>query len=140
MAEPRRLCAGPCGRNRAEKFFTSERGTVCEFCQRDVRRRASRNARLQKLYDITQEEYEILLDAQDGKCAGCGGDRRYNLAVDHDHALEKKVGSRKSIRGLLCKRCNGILRDAWDIAQVLRNLADYLDDPPAQKILAALSR
>lgn len=85
-----------------------------------------------KTYQITQEEYREL--AKDG-CAVCGGSRNYNLAVDHDHALEKTHGVRASVRGTICKRENRILRDARDDAQLLRALADYLDNPPARAVL-----
>jgi recombination endonuclease VII len=55
---------------------------------------------LQAKYDITEDEYIRLYNAQDGRCAICGihpADKL--LCVDHDH----KTGL---VRGLLCVRCN----------------------------------
>jgi hypothetical protein len=60
-----------------------------------------------KNYGISQEEYDALLLAQDGKCAVCGredsGQKRNGeycqMLVDHDHETGK-------VRGLLCHDCN----------------------------------
>ena len=51
-------------------------------------------------YGITKEQYEFLLESQEGRCGICrensGGKP---LCVDHDHAT-------MIVRGLLCQRCN----------------------------------
>lgn len=125
-----RLCT-KCKRNRAEKFF-KPRGRICAPCQRGRVQLASRDVRLMENYGLTLEDYAALLAAQGGRCAICGGTRKKNLDVDHDH---KKVG-RESVRGLLCPRCNRqILRHARDNAALLRAAADYLDRCPAQETL-----
>lgn len=51
-------------------------------------------------YGLSIEDYDTMLQAQDGKCASCGKlpDKR-RLNVDHDHITGE-------IRGLLCTRCN----------------------------------
>lgn len=131
MSEPRagyRRCT-KCEKNRAEKFFTPK-GRVCSTCRKATRRAASRNSRLQDTYGLTNEEYQLLFEAQDGRCAICKETRRANLAVDHCHKTE-------AIRGLLCQRCNGQLlaRGARDRPEVLRAAADYLEDYPAWKVL-----
>lgn len=85
-----------------------------------------------------------MFEAQGGVCAICKKPRPYNLPVDHDHQLERELieagvepleAARRSIRGLVCKRDNGLLRDVRDDTQILRASADYLDDPPARKVL-----
>ncbi|MFE9455964.1 endonuclease VII domain-containing protein [Streptomyces californicus] len=131
MAEPRpgyRKCE-KCSKNRAEKFYTP-RGKVCSACRKATRRAASRNSRLQATYGLTNEEYQRLFEAQDGRCAICQETRRTNLAVDHCHKTE-------AIRGLLCQRCNGQLlaRGARDRPEVLRRAAEYLEQYPAWKVL-----
>ena len=69
-----------------------------------------RNRSLVNLYDITLEEYSLLLENQNHKCAICGVDKcpsGRSLAVDHDHKTNK-------IRGLLCQNCNtglGLFKD-----------------------------
>lgn len=66
-----------------------------------------------KTYGLTQQQYDEMYQAQDGKCAICHeppgqwGVTQRALAVDHDHKTGK-------VRGLLCDGCNralGIMRD-----------------------------
>lgn len=70
---------------------------------------------LMRRYNLTAEQYALMLDAQHGVCAVCGGeDTRNNnnseehpLVVDHDHATGK-------VRGLICHSCNiaiGLMQD-----------------------------
>lgn len=123
-----------CDQNRALKFF-APRGRVCKPCQRGRGRLAARSVRLVEQYGITEADYAALLAAQGGACAICGGTRRKNLDVDHDHKLE----GRASVRGLLCARCNRqILRHARDDAALLRAAASYIDNPPARSVLKGL--
>jgi hypothetical protein len=133
-----RRCRGTCGRNRAERFFTGPRGTVCLDCQKARRRKTGRRHRIKRTYGITDEEAELILQAQGGLCA-CRETRKYNLAVDHDHQIEREQNVRASVRGRLCKRCNKVLAYVRDNPQILRWLADYLEDPPARRILENLS-
>jgi len=82
---------------------------------------------LAETYGLTHEEYDALLAAQGDVCAICGGKRKYNLQVDHDH----RTGA---IRGLLCKQCNKRLLPACrDSAMVLLAAVEYLDNPPANE-------
>jgi hypothetical protein len=82
--------------------------------------------RLKTVYNMTTEQYAALLAHQGGVCAGCGmKPKTRKLAVDHCHKTNR-------VRGLLCKPCNsGVLASAKDNAETLRNLANYLDNPPA---------
>jgi len=54
---------------------------------------------MERLYGISVEEYNRLLDQQGGTCAICDEAPEYHLYVDHDHETEK-------VRGLLCRACN----------------------------------
>jgi len=103
---------------------------------------ASRDVRLRETYGIDQAYYERLLARQDGRCGICQGTRRGNLDVDHDHALERELlasgvgkpeATRRSIRGLLCRRCNRrLLPSCRDDEQILLRAIEYLRFPPAQ--------
>lgn len=137
MTEPRRECTG-CHRKRAERFYVSPRGRKCADCRKRRTRYASRDVHLVETYGITQAEYDALLAAQGGKCAICRGTRPGNLDCDHDHALVRAGHSvRDSIRGLLCRRCNRrLLPAAQDSVERLRDVIAYLENPPAQKVLA----
>ena len=81
------------------------------------------------LIGLRSEEYDELLNIQNGVCAGCGATefngKSYHLAVDHDH----ETGT---IRGLLCLKCNRILGLAQDNPDLLRKLADYLEHGVAE--------
>ena len=78
-------------------------------------------------FGIEAEEYYAMLADQGGVCAICGrAPRKQRLAVDHNH----KTGE---IRGLLCMRCNHkVLGGSGESVDVLRNAADYLENPPAR--------
>lgn len=133
-----------CKKNRAVKFFKA-RGRICSPCQRGRVSLAARDVRLLENYGLTLDDYAALFAAQGGRCAICRGTRRKNLDVDHSHSLladllaagvEAVDAKRRSIRGLLCARCNRqILRHARDDAALLRAAADYLDAPPAPVVL-----
>jgi hypothetical protein len=92
---------------------------------------------LRTLYNLTPEDYQKMKIAQNGVCAICkkpemAVDTRRSkvrdLSVDHDHKTNEN-------RGLLCHFCNhalGLLKDNPDIC---RSAAEYLDNPPARKVL-----
>lgn len=127
MALKRRMCKA-CKKNRREDFYSSPRAKTCRDCLKKNRRNYSRDTRLQETYGITEDEYRALLDKQGGKCAICGGTRRYNLDVDHDHKDER-------LRGLLCKACNRrLLPNAKDSIEILKRAIEYLEAPPAQAL------
>ena len=71
-------------------------------------------------YGLTPEEYEALLEKQDGHCAICLAPPETNkrLAVDHDH----ETGA---VRGLLCFRCNTSI-ETLTVPGVLHRAVEYL--------------
>lgn len=129
-----RPCAR-CKKNRSERFYVSSRGTVCATCRKQSRSAASHGTRIEALYGITAKEYSALYIAQGEMCAICKGSRKYRLAVDHDHKLERETTSRLSVRGLLCKRCNSLLAKVRDDTRMLDAAIDYLLHPPARSII-----
>ena len=87
------------------------RSSWCRSCKTDhemgrraVRRR--RNATYKYKYGITVDDYDVMLENQNGVCAICNrvDMQGIRLAVDHDHDT-------KEVRGLLCAWCNVQL--AW---------------------------
>lgn len=118
-----------CGRNRAERFFSSRRAKRCASCVKRSRSKGAHERRVMATYGLKRGEYDQLLRAQGGVCAICGQPRRQRLSVDHCH----KTGV---VRGLLCRMCNGRpLPSARDDPEILRAAADYLEDPPAVRII-----
>ncbi len=81
-----------------------------------------RNTNLLLRYGITAEEYDTRLEAQDHKCAICGGvmDEGKRLAVDHDHATG-------AIRGIVHVRCNTAIALFKDSPEICRKAAEYLE-------------
>lgn len=69
-------------------------------------------------YGLTQKDWEVINDNQEGHCATCL--TTDNLCVDHCHTSGK-------VRGLLCTPCNVTLGMAKDNPETLRKLADYLE-------------
>lgn len=53
---------------------------------------------LKRRYNLTEEEYQNLLDSQNGTCAICK-EIPVRFVIDHDHSSGK-------VRGLLCDNCN----------------------------------
>lgn len=57
------------------------------------------NSYLKREYGLTLEQYEKMLDGQNGKCAICLREPTKKIHVDHCHASG-------AVRGLLCNGCN----------------------------------
>lgn len=88
-----------------------------------------RDQYLRRTYGISLEEYGKVLDKQGGGCYGCGkGHGTRSLHVDHSHRS-------KVVRGILCVHCNSALQKLRDNPDIARNLAAYLDEPPAVAVL-----
>jgi Recombination endonuclease VII len=81
---------------------------------------------LKYLYGISYEEYQDMLQSQNGKCAICGttnpGKTGGGSAFHVDHSkITKKV------RALLCTRCNQGIGFFLENPDVLREAANYLE-------------
>lgn len=74
---------------------------------------------LKKKYGLTTEQYEQMVNEQNGKCAICGEVPEGGLTVDHCH----RSGV---VRALLCGFCNAGLGDFRDDPQRLESAARYL--------------
>lgn len=88
-----------------------------------------KKAHIWSRYQLTIEEYGLLLVKQNGACAICGGVGTRSLHVDHDHSCcngSKSCGA--CIRGLLCFRCNTMLGNANDDINILQKAINYVKD------------
>lgn len=66
-----------------------------------------KDRKLRYKFNITLEQFNELLNKQNGKCALCDEAFTRRICVDHDHACCSGHGScGKCIRGLLCSCCN----------------------------------
>lgn len=113
-----------------KKFTTLKSGKIPPRCRKcDSARQHA--LRIQKVYGITIEAYNLLLEWQGGVCYICRKPSRVRrLAVDHDHKTGK-------VRGLLCRRCNREILGyfANDQVDVFQRAIDYLTEPPLEQVV-----
>jgi hypothetical protein len=85
-----------------------------------------RHERQLKRWNITEEQWQAVMDAQGGRCAGCNKRFASNRlpCVDHDHVDGLW-------RGILCTPCNYAIGERHDNVEWFTNIADYLTHPPA---------
>lgn len=91
------------------------------------RREAVAERVLIEKFGVTRKEYDAQLEAQEGRCPGCGRTREEDIdnrgrrwPVDHDHETD-------AVRGILCWLCNLALGAVRDEPATLRRLADYAE-------------
>jgi hypothetical protein len=123
----------PCAAERQREWRVANPGRIREHRQQhNERRKPARPAqRIKQTYGITLEDYERILESQQGGCGICGGPRNgpgKRFHIDHDHTCCPWVGScGKCIRGLLCGNCNTMLGLAKEDPDRLRAAIAYLD-------------
>ena len=113
-----KYCSDKC-RKQIDSLYSEE-----YYYQRGGRKkRLERN--LRQSYGIDFEEYDRMLEEQNGVCAICGNPERCihdgkprRLAVDHNHFTGK-------VRGLLCYRCNNRL-GALENRDFVEKATEYL--------------
>lgn len=109
----------------------------CKSCfvkkqQKNYTPEKGRDKNLRYSYGITIEDYNEMLEKQDGKCATCGstetagrksgrGGAADVFAVDHCHDTGK-------VRGLLCHRCNRAIGVIGENTQTLQSMIEYLQE------------
>lgn len=83
-----------------------------------------RKAQRIKKYNITFDEFNALLESQNGGCAICRysdrSDPKFFPVVDHCHTTG-------IVRGLLCANCNHAIGKFKDNPALLRDAAEYLE-------------
>lgn len=94
--------------------------------RRKTRSRAH-ELRVEKIYGISEQEYEAIYKSQGGRCAICqrATGKSRALAVDHNHTDGE-------IRGCLCSPCNRMI-GVYDTFALVRAI-EYLASPPARKV------
>lgn len=160
MSLPTEKACGKCGETKLlDDFFRDGsrkdgRQVYCRSCAAEYRREnreaLSAYDRIVHLrrYDLTQECYEALLEAQGGTCAmpACDrsepGGRWSTFHIDHDHDhnyahAEGQIACRECIRGLLCMPCNSHRVGGYERSMADLALHEYLSDPPARRLLPA---
>ena len=87
----------------------------------EARRKRQRHNMLKRLYNISLDDWNKLLDSQGGKCAICStaNPGEQNWRTDHDHKTGK-------VRGILCNACNSATGLFRDNPTVLNHAARYV--------------
>lgn len=83
----------------------------------------ARNSALKTKFGITLDDYNRMLDDQNGVCAICQQNCSLNerLSVDHCHDTGE-------VRGLLCNSCNNGIGKFKDSQKLLISAANYLGE------------
>lgn len=84
-----------------------------------------RDSRYKRVYGITLEQYNELLEKQNHRCAICNrhtSELKRRLAVEHDHGT-------KRIMGLCCDYCNRIVLGRVRDPEIFKKAAEYLAGP-----------
>jgi hypothetical protein len=128
-----------CNESKESKDFNTNKSNQCKKCRSIVKKNyREKNKEKEKLsflkrffkrkYNITIEQYNEILEKQNGKCAICFSEKsRRNgktnqsepLAVDHCHKTGK-------VRGLLCTNCNVGIGLCKDNIELFYNCITYL--------------
>lgn len=105
-----------------ERFYQEKREKHKAWRDANPEKIADHRSRAQILYyhGITIDEYEGMVESQNGCCSICQQVPTRRLQVDHDH----KTGE---IRGLLCMNCNRGLGYLKDSPKVLAAALEYLN-------------
>lgn len=109
-----------CEEVKSHDEFTPHRqqaGGLASYCK-VCKGRMDSAARFRKIYGLTIEERDALIEAQSGVCAIC--EKHEAVHVDHDHVTG-------SVRGVLCFRCNAALGQVADSSETLRRMIDYIE-------------
>lgn len=125
MSKLERLCSCGC-----EVVLTGrQRMWATEAC----RKIGNRDAHLRKTFNITLAEFNAILEFQGGCCAICKRKPKAGetFVVDHEH----DGGPQGPVRGILCNYCNVRILGRLKSAEKARNMASYLDNPPATQAL-----
>lgn len=103
-----------CGDIKNTDEFKTRASVTCNRCRK--------NTELQRLFGVSVDEYEGLLERQHGRCLICGThytDLNKMLGVDHCHTTGQ-------VRGLLCNSCNMGLGLFHDDPSSLQRAIGYL--------------
>ena len=108
---------------------------------KDCKEKGRRQRHLARHFNMTQEQFDLMLFEQDGKCRICKEPcRNRNPSVDHDHACcsgDRSCG--QCVRGLLCPACNfaiGVIERVGSAEPFAAYLAEFGAEDLAEKIVA----
>jgi hypothetical protein len=112
------------------RFKNIEREKKRQASYYQQKKEEQRNRDLKSKYGITLEQYNVMYENQEGKCACCGIDEsqlkeKYashhsRFCVDHDHNTGK-------VRQLLCQKCNTLVGFLEKRKDTLGKALEYIE-------------
>lgn len=104
--------------NEAKKQYHNKKSN--EHYHKNKDRYKFRN--IKRKYGITEEEYKLLLQQQNNRCAICLKENKNNepLHLDHCHSTNK-------VRGLLCNNCNLGIGNLQENLIIIKRAYEYLE-------------
>lgn len=88
-----------------------------------------------RMHGISEEEYLLMYEIQDGACAICGNTQsiKHNgkvisLSIDHNHDTGQ-------VRGLLCHHCNAMIGHAREDVDLLKKAIKYIETHNKSRII-----
>jgi hypothetical protein len=103
-----------CRRDHGRKYYSNNKVSIKALRTPEKRREWN----LRHKYGITVDEYNKMLEDQDGKCRICNTPLEKPM-VDHNHETGE-------VRGLLCGNCNSMIGMARDDINILARAILYL--------------
>lgn len=128
-----RKCNICCETKAVSEFYFNKKklrpNACCKKCDCSRKRKynysSQRRSKLKSKYGITDIDFELMLEKQNGTCAICSCAAA--KVVDHCH----RTGV---VRGLLCSPCNLMLGLANDNQKTLISALAYLSNEDAEKL------
>lgn len=78
-----------------------------------------KKASIKSKYNLTMEEYYLMLEKANYQCEICG--EKTNLEIDHNHKTGK-------VRGMLCDRCNRTIGMFKEDINIMSNAIKYIKE------------
>lgn len=130
----RKYNKSPAGKETRQKYYYSTKGQKFHkgyrknFYYSPKGKKYTYELRL-KIKGLSVEEYNKLLNKQNGVCAICSKPPESNrrFSVDHNHkCCPGKKSCGKCIRGLLCDNCNHMLGLGKDSPEIFTKAIEYI--------------
>ena len=116
-----KFCSAECQYETKKQRHLERRKVDAEYAAEH--RTRGRRKRLMRNYGLTLEKFDELLTSQNGVCKICLKTCSTNphLSVEHNHKTGK-------VRGLVCHKCNQIIRLFDEQPEVMQRIMEYLKE------------
>lgn len=114
------IAENECKRGHRHRYCTTHNCVECDRLSQDRWKDEKKWRRIKKEYGLSRDDFNNLVNEQNGMCAICGTDLAdANAHIDHCHGTGV-------VRGILCGRCNQALGLFKDSISSLKSAIAYL--------------